>query len=269
MPSRWYVIHVYSGFEKKVASAIREQAEIKRIEPNGAAIALVIEHGGRENRVEGSHLLVAAGRKPRTAGLDLDRAGVRYNGHGIVVDRRLRTDARGVYAIGDVTNGPRFTHVASYQAGIVIRNALFHLPARVDYSALPWVTYTDPELAQVGLTENEARRQHGEDVAVSRFDFAENDRAQTERETVGTAKIVTRRNGRILGASILGAHAGELAHLWVLAIQQGLKLSAVAGMLAPYPTFGEVNKMAAVEFYKPKLFGRWTHAAVRVLLRLP
>ena len=249
--------------------AIRERTEINRIEPNGGGLALMVQQDGHESRIEGSHLLVAAGRKPRTAGLDLVRAGILYNEHGIVVDRRLRTSARGVYAIGDVTSGPRFTHVASYQAGIVIRNALFHLPAKVDYSALPWVTYTDPELAQVGLTENEAKRQYGVDVAVSRFDFAENNRAQAERETAGTAKIVTRRNGRILGASILGAHAGELAHVWVLAIQQGLKLSAVAGMLAPYPTFGEVNKSAASEFYKPKLFSRWTRAAVRVLGRVP
>jgi pyruvate/2-oxoglutarate dehydrogenase complex dihydrolipoamide dehydrogenase (E3) component len=249
--------------------AIRQQTEIKGVESNGARIALTIEQDGNQSRVEGSHLLVAAGRKPRTAGLDLDRAGVRYGRDGIEVDRRLRTTARGVYAIGDVIAGPRFTHAASYQAGIVIRNALFRLPAKVDYSAFPWVTYTDPELAQVGLTEADARRQHAEDVAVSRFDFAESDRAQAERETIGTAKIVSRGNGRILGASILGAHAGELIQLWTLALGKGLKLRDIAGMIAPYPTFGEVSKMAAAEFYKPKLFGRWTRAAVRVLGRLP
>src|SRR5204863_1258010 len=144
----------------------------------------------------------------------LDRAGIRYGPQGIVVDRRLRTSARGVYAIGDVTGGPRFTHVASYQAGIVIRNALFHLPSRVDYAALPWVTYTDPELAQIGATESEARRQHGKDVAVPRFALTDSDRAQAERDTGGLVKIVARRNGRILGASILAPQAGELAHLW-------------------------------------------------------
>ena len=129
--------------------------------------------------------------------------------------------------------------------------------------------WTDPELAQIGLTESEARARHGDDVAISRFDFAENDRAQAERETVGTAKIVSRRNGHILGASILGPHAGELASLWVLAIQQGLRVRDIAGIVAPYPTFGEVSKMAASEFYKPKLFGRWTRFAVRALSRLP
>jgi pyruvate/2-oxoglutarate dehydrogenase complex dihydrolipoamide dehydrogenase (E3) component len=249
--------------------AIHRQTRIERVEPSGAGIALTVESEGSGRRIEGSHLLVAAGRKPRIAELDLERAGIRYGPSGIEVDGRLRTSARGVYAIGDAIAGPRFTHAASYQAGIVIRNALFRLPAKTDYSALPWVTYTDPELAQIGLTEAAARARHGDDVAVSRFDFADNDRAQAERETVGTAKIVSRRNARILGASILGANAGELAQLWVLAIQQGLKLKDIAAIVAPYPSLGEVSKMAAAEFYKPKLFGRWTRAAVRILSRLP
>lgn len=250
--------------------AIHQQTIIKRIEPSGAGVALTIEQQGSGRRIEGSHLLVAAGRKPRTADLGLDRTGVRYDENGIIVDRRLRTTARGVYAIGDViANSPRFTHAGSYQAGIVIRNALFRLPAKANYAALPWVTYTDPELAQVGLTEVEARRRHADDIAVSRFDFAENDRAHAERETIGTVKIVSRRNGRILGASILGAHAGDLIQLWTLALGRGMKLRDIAGMIAPYPTLGEAGKMAAADFYKPKLFGRWTRLAVRALSHLP
>ncbi|HVB18575.1 MAG TPA: NAD(P)/FAD-dependent oxidoreductase, partial [Stellaceae bacterium] len=249
--------------------AIREEVETISVEPNGAGIALTIQKKGRQSRIEGSHLLVAAGRKPRVGTLDLDRAGVKYTGRGIVVDRRLRTTARGIYAIGDAIDGPRFTHVASYQAGIVIRNALFRLPAKVDYAALPWVTYTDPELAQVGATEAEARRRYGDEIAVMRFPFAESDRAQAERRTGGTVKIVARPNGRILGASILGAHAGELSHVWVLAIEQRLKLRDIAGMLAPYPTWGEVNKMAGVEFYKPRLQSPWTRRLVRALGWLP
>ena len=250
--------------------AIHQHTAIKRAEPYGGGIALTVERDGRDSRIEGSHLLVAAGRKPRIAELDLDRAGVRYGQDGIQVDRRLRTTARGVYAIGDVIAGaPRFTHGASYQAGVVIRNALFRLPAKADYAALPWVTYTDPELAQIGLTEAEARRRHGDDVKVSRIDFAGNDRAQAERETLGAAKIVSRRNGHILGASILGAHAGELIQAWTLALSKRLTLHDIAGTIAPYPTFGEVGKMAAAEFYKPKLFSRWTRLAVRALTRLP
>ena len=249
--------------------SIRQQAEVKSIARSGAGIALTIEEDGRQSRIEGSHLLVAAGRKPRLEALDLDRAGVAYGVRGITVDRRLRTTARGVYAIGDAIDGPRFTHVAGYQAGIVIRNALFHLPARADYAALPWVTYTDPELAQVGATEAEGRRRYGDDIGVIRVPLAENDRAQAERSTSGIVKIVARRDGHILGASLLGPHAGELAHVWVLAIEQRLKLKDIAGMLAPYPTWGEASKMAAVEFYKPRLFSPWTRRVVRAVSWLP
>jgi pyruvate/2-oxoglutarate dehydrogenase complex dihydrolipoamide dehydrogenase (E3) component len=247
-----------------------EQATITSIEPGGQGVVLTVEKDGRQSRIEGSHLLVAAGRSPRSGTLDLERAGVRYGRDGIVVDRRLRTTARGVFAIGDVVAGhPRFTHVGGYQAGIVIRNALFRLLARVDYAALPWVTYTDPELAQVGLTETEARRQHGEDVAVTRFALSDSDRARAEGDARGVVKVVVRRNGGILGASILAPQAGELAHLWVLAIEQRLKLKDIAGMLAPYPTWGEASKLAAAEFYKPLLFGRWARRAVRALSWLP
>ena len=249
---------------------LHEHAAIADAQPDGPNIVLTLERAGRPTRLEASHLLIAAGRTPRIAALDLDRAGVRHGKGGIIVDRRLRTSARGVYAIGDVVaDSPRFTHVGSYHAGIVTRNALFRLSARVDYSALPWVTYTEPELAQIGLTEAEARRQYGDDVAVTRFALADSDRAQAERDTGGVVKVVARRNGRIIGASILAPHAGELAHLWVLAIEQRLKLKAIAGMLAPYPTWGEANKLAAAEFYKPLLFGRWTRRAVRALSWLP
>ena len=165
--------------------------------------------------------------------------------------------------------GPRFTHVAGYHAGIVIRNALFRLPAKVDYAALPWVTYTDPELAQIGMTEADARQRYGEDVVVIRLPFAENDRAQAEREH--------RRNGKGRGAPQRTYPRGlyprracrRTRHLWVLAIEQGLKLKHIAAMLAPYPTWGEASKMAAVEFYKPRLLSPWTRRVVRALTWLP
>ncbi|MGD9616522.1 MAG: NAD(P)/FAD-dependent oxidoreductase [Alphaproteobacteria bacterium] len=248
---------------------IREQANIKAAEPTGTGVALTVETSGRKSRIEGTHLLIAAGRKPRIEGLGLDRAGIRYDDRGITVDRRLRTTASGVFAIGDAIDAPHLTHVAAYQAGIVIRNALFRLPATVDYSALSWVTYTDPELAQVGSTEVAARRRYGDEIRILRLPLVENDRAQTERQTTGLVKIVAHRNGRVLGASILAAHAGELAHLWVLAIEQRLKLRHIASMIAPYPSWGEANKMAAVEFYKPRLFGAWSRRAVRLLNFLP
>ncbi len=185
-----------------------------------------------------------------------------------MLDRRLRTTNRRVYAVGDAAGGPQFTHVAADHAGIVIRNALFRLPAKVDERALPWVTYTAPELAQVGLTEAQARARHGDDIAILCAPFAENDRAQAERTTAGLVKVVARRNGRVLGASILGESAGELIQFWGLAIAAGIRLSRVARMIAPYPTLGEASKRAAASFYAPRLFAPRTRRLVRLLARL-
>jgi hypothetical protein len=169
------------------------------------------------------------------------------------------------YAIGDAAGGPQFTHIALYHAGIVIRNALFRLPARVNYRALPWVTYTDPELAQVGLGEA-AARQAGT-VRVLHWSFAENDRAHTERDTTGEVKITTSRSGRILGAAILGAAAGDLILPWALAISRKLKIGAMANLIVPYPTRGDAGKRAAGSFFTPALFAPRTRRLVRLLAR--
>jgi pyruvate/2-oxoglutarate dehydrogenase complex dihydrolipoamide dehydrogenase (E3) component len=247
---------------------IEEGVKIRRVEGSGARVAVVVAEAGGERRIEGSHLLVAAGRRANLAGLALDQAGIAVNERGaLVLDGRLRTSNRRVYAVGDAAGGPQFTHVAGYHAGIVIRNALFRLPAKVDYRALPWVTYTEPELAQVGMTEAEALAAHKGDVAVLRWPFHENDRAQAERETHGLVKALTRRSGEILGASIIGPQAGELIQVWGLAISSGLKLGAVRDYMAPYPTLGEVNKRAAGSFYTPKLFSDRTRRLVRFLAR--
>jgi pyruvate/2-oxoglutarate dehydrogenase complex dihydrolipoamide dehydrogenase (E3) component len=246
--------------------AIREGVKIERIEAEaGGVVAFLRAADGKEERITGSHLLVAAGRRPNTGGLDLEKAGIEFGPRGITVDARLRTTNRRVFAIGDVAGGPQFTHVAGYHAGIVIRNALFRQPAKVDYRALPWVTYADPELAHVGLTEAEAKAKHGEDIVVLRWPYHENDRAQAERKTQGLVKAITTRSGKILGATILGAQAGELIQVWVLAIGQGLNIKALAGMIAPYPTLGEVSKRAAGSFFTPKLFSAGTRKLVRFL----
>lgn len=216
-------------------------------------------------RITGSHLLIAAGRRPSIEALDLAAAGISANDKGIIVDDRLRTTNRRAFAIGDVAGGPQFTHVASYHAGIVIRNALFRLPAKVDYRALSWVTYTDPELAQAGIDEAAARQRFGNRVRVMRWPFAENDRAHTERDTAGLVKVVTRRDGRILGAAILAAGAGELILPWVLAIAQKLKIGAFANLVVPYPTRGEAGKRAAGNFYTSRLFSPHTRRMVRFL----
>ena len=153
-----------------------------------------------------------------------------------------------VFAIGDVIGRPQFTHVANYHAGIVIRRALFRLPAKVDDEIIPWVTFTDPELAHVGLTEDAARKRHGR-VRVFRWPYHENDRAQAERATEGFVKVVTDAKGRILGASIVGEHAGELIQMWSLAVSQGLDIKAMTQWISPYPTFSEINKRVAYGYY--------------------
>lgn len=249
--------------------AIRENAEVKAAACEGKDVSISVDEAGQTRQVRGSHLLIATGRKPRTAGVGLQTAGVQYDDRGIKVDRYLQTTSRGIYAAGDVVDGPRFTHVCSYHAGIIIRNALFRLRAKVDYRSLPWVTYTDPELAQVGATEKQARQQYGDDIKLIRVPYSENDRALTERHGEGMLKLIADRRGRVLGASILGAHAGELAHLWVVAIEQGLKLRDLAQMIAPYPTWGELDKAAALEFSKSFLTHPLIRGAARVLSWLP
>ena len=248
---------------------IREGIRIEAVARKGNGIALSIEDGGKAREIEGSHLLIAAGRRPNVNGLGLQAAEIDYSSRGIVVDRRLRTSNRKVFAIGDVTGGYQFTHMAGYHAGIVIRNALFALPAKVNDNAVPWVTYTDPEVAQVGLTEAQARERHGETVRVSRWSFAENDRARAERATEGFVKVVTGKRGRILGVTLVGRHAGELLQPWILAITQGLKIGAMAGIIAPYPTLGEINKRAAGAYFTEALFGPRTRRVVGLLQRLP
>jgi pyruvate/2-oxoglutarate dehydrogenase complex dihydrolipoamide dehydrogenase (E3) component len=245
--------------------ALHPSSPIAAIEQEGAAIAVRLDNG---ERIAGSHLLVATGRRPNLAALDLDAGGIAATAQGIAVDARLRTSNHRVFAIGDaVAGGPQFTHVALYHAGIAIRNALFRLPARVDYRALPWVTYTDPELAQVGMTEAAARDAHGDKIRALRWSFADNDRAQTERDTAGSIKIVTRNTGAILGATILGAGAGDQIAAWALAISQQLKIGAVANLVMPYPTRGEAGKRAAGSFYTPTLFSPRTRRLVRLLAR--
>jgi pyruvate/2-oxoglutarate dehydrogenase complex dihydrolipoamide dehydrogenase (E3) component len=242
--------------------ALRPSVTIAAVEQRGVAITVTLADG---ERITASHLLVAAGRRPELAALDLAAAGIAATPAGIVVDARLRSTNRRAFAIGDAAGGPQFTHVAAYHAGIVIRNALFRLPARVDYRALPWVSYTDPELAQVGLSEAAARARRP--IQVLRWPFADNDRAHTERDTEGEVKVVTTRNGRILGAAILGAGAGELILPWGLAIAQRLKIGAMARLIVPYPTRGEASRRAAGSFYTPTLFGPCTRRLVRLLAR--
>lgn len=252
---------------------IREGVAIREVGREGSAVTVSLEQNGKRLTLTGSHLLVAAGRRANVDDLGLQAAGVECTPKGVAVDVRLRSSNRRIFAVGDVAavdglGSQQFTHLASYHAGIVIRNALFRLPAKVNYTALPRVTFTDPEIAHVGLTEEEAREKYGSRVRALRSSLADNDRAQTERATDGLVKVVVGSRGRILGASIAGRHAGELLHPWVLAIDQRLKIGAMARVIAPYPTFGEANKRAAGSYYTPALFGDRTRKVVRFLQRL-
>ena len=224
-------------------------------------------------RIEGSHLLVAVGRTPNLAALNLPAGNIQAGPAGIMTDLGLRSVSnKRVFAAGDIADpaglGTRaFTHVGSYHAGILIRRLLFRLPARVDYAALPRVTYTDPELAQTGLTEEEAKST-GLKPQILRWPLADNDRAVAERDTSGLVKLVVSGN-RVIGAGILAPNAGEMISQWTLAIAQRTKLSALAGLIVPYPTRSEAAKRAAGSGFATTLFSPRTKALVRVLTRLP
>ncbi|MBY4894724.1 FAD-dependent oxidoreductase [Rhodobacteraceae bacterium N5(2021)] len=202
---------------------------------------------------EGSHLLIAVGRQVNVDTLDLHKAGVAFDRGGVTVGDDLRSTNARVYAVGDVAGGAQFTHVAGYHAGVIIRPMLFGLPAKARTDHIPWATYTSPELAQVGLTEAEAKDQHGDKVFIAKAEFAHNDRGIATEQTTGFVKVMV-VEGKPVGATIVGAQAGELIGVWSLAIANKLKMSAVANMITPYPTLGEVNKRAASAYFTPKLF---------------
>ena len=227
---------------------IRENSKIERVASEAGRIRIHIATPDGPATVDGTHVLVAAGRKPNLSDLGLEAAGIKYDKRGIMVDKGMRTSNSRVFAIGDVAGGLQFTHVANYHAGIVIRRFLFRLPAKENTAIVPWVTYTEPELAHVGLTEEQARAQKMK-VSVLRWPYHENDRAQAERVTEGHVKVVTGMGGKILGATIVGEHAGELIQIWSLAVSQGLKIKAMTEWVSPYPTHGEINKRAAYRYF--------------------
>ncbi len=230
---------------------IVEDVQIERVGGHAGAIEVQVKGG---TIFAGTHLLVAAGRTPNLERLELDKAGVKHDATAIHVDAGLRTSNRRILAIGDVAGHGQFTHLAGYHAGIVIRRTVLGLPARARHDHIPRVTYTDPELAQIGLTEHEARKTHGAAQSVHKVGFDQIDRAQADGRTDGFIKLMVVR-GRPVGVTIVGAQAGELIAPYALAISAGLKLSAIAGTVLPYPTLSEVNKRVAGAYFSPKLFG--------------
>ena len=240
--------------------ALHENASVSKIGKDGNNI--VVTAG--DHKIVGSHLLVAVGRKPTINGLNLEAAGVEYSNKGIKVDQHLRTTNKRVYAIGDVAGGRQFTHVAGYHAGLLVRTILFKSKAVNNEHLAPAVTYTDPELAQVGLNEQAAREQFS-DVNVRKWELDENDRAQAERDTRGMIKVMTRKNGLIIGASIVGYGAGDLIQPFAYAIANKQKIRSFTNMISPYPTRGEIAKRVAGAFYTDTLFSDRTRKLVSLL----
>ena len=229
---------------------IAEGQGVARLRKLDGQIEAVLTDG---SVITGSHLLIAAGRQVSLERLNLEAAGVDYTKRGVTVGANLRsTSNRRVYAMGDAAGGLQFTHVAGAHAGVLVRQLLLGLPAKAA-TLVPWVTYTDPELAQVGLTEAEARAAHGDKLTVLRTEFGANDRAMAEAKGKGLVKVMVVK-GRPVGASIVGPQAGELIGFWALAISARLKLSAVAGVILPYPTLGETAKRVTGAYFSPKLF---------------
>ena len=230
-----------------------------------AGPTIILSHAEGETRISGTHLLVAVGRTPSLEGLDLDKAGIAHDRNGIITDRSLRSSNRRVFAVGDAAGRGQFTHLAGAHASLVVRRAIFALPVNADTLAVPRVTYCDPELAAIGLGEAEARKAHGADIRIQTFEFAENDRAQAEGDTRGFGKLITTAKGKVLGVTLVGRHAGDHIHLWSLVLSAGLKLSQLTGMIAPYPTRGEIGKRLAGAFYTPALFSDRTRKLVSIL----
>ncbi|MCB1381799.1 MAG: FAD-dependent oxidoreductase [Notoacmeibacter sp.] len=244
---------------------IHEGAKVTSVEPRGkTGVRVHVETEAGSEALDGTHLLVAVGRQVNTGGLGLDAAGIVHDRRGIKVGADLRTANRRVYAIGDVAGGLQFTHVAGYHASTILRPLLFRLPARVNEAIIPWATYTDPELAHVGLAEEAARKAHGS-IRVLRWPYSENDRAVAGRKTEGLIKMVTDAKGHILGVSIAGANAGEMINLWALALSKKMTVRDAAGFIAPYPTMSEIGKRAAVSYYGDTTRSPWVRSLIGFL----
>ncbi|BCA94177.1 hypothetical protein TUM19329_05380 [Legionella antarctica] len=244
---------------------LNELVTVNQISSDGEGHIMI--HANREGtqlNFKGTHLLVVTGRKPNTELLHCERAGIELNKKGVIVDRRLRTTNKQIYAIGDVAGAFQFTHVANSHAGVVLRNIAFKLPAKMDETAIPWVTYTEPELAHVGKSLSLCTAT-GISHIVLKSDYSSNDRAQTDQNTTGFIKVIATPKGRILGVTIVGHGAGELLFPWVIAIREGKTLRTFTDTTAAYPTLSELSKRVASQFYTPKLFSSKVKKLVQFL----
>ena len=259
-------VNVIKDQLKSMQVDLLEGIKIKSVSKDPAGVKVTCEDLGKIFDVCGTHLLVATGRRANVAGLGLDNAKVKHSDKGISVNARLQTSNKKISAIGDVIGPYQFTHIASYHAGIVVKNIIFKIPAKVNYQAVPWVTYTDPEIAHVGLLAQDAKNLNI-DIQVVESEFKDNDRAQADGHVKGKIKVLTNKKGKILGVTIVGSNAGELITPWVMAIREGKNLRCFTDTIIPYPTLSEISKRAASEFYIPKLFAAKTKAIVSWLIR--
>lgn len=269
--------------DPELVSVIRDALAPKMTLLENTAIES-IEHGevghkitvtgadGKQSTLLGSHILMATGRAPTVNGLDLNAARIAHSKKGISVNQRLQTNHNHIYAIGDCAEGaPQFTHIAGYHAGIVIRNICFRFPAKTNYKTLPWVTYTSPEIANVGMTESMAIAKHGTDkIRCLTVPMSGIDRAITDDETQGMIKIVgLQKSGKILGVGIVAKDAGEMIAPWSLAISKNMKFKDIAGLILPYPTRSEISKRAAGAWYTDTLFSDKIRKIIQWLQKLP
>ena len=237
--------------------------EVARCDGTGTDLLLTCNGG---ETIPCSHVLVAAGRVANVGSLDLGAAGVEVGKDGIVVDARRRTSNKRIYAIGDCRAGPRFTHVSGYEGSNVALEIALGLPARADFSALPHCTFTSPELAQVGMTEAEARARHGDKVRVVRQEFADNDRAVCEGRSEGFLKLVM-KGSKVLGATMVGDHAGELLLPWSQVIAGKASTFAMGSAVVAYPSRSDISKQAAFTAWEPTVFGKWPKRLARLVAK--
>ena len=258
-------------FDPDISQVLKRQFEsdgisivhgaVNRVQQQGDVRTVVLDDG---RELSGDQLLLAIGRRPVVNELCLEKAGVEFSEKGIVVNARMQTSRRHIFACGDVTGLMPFTHVAEQQAGVVIANAIFRIPKRMSYRVIPAVVYTEPECAQVGMSLDEAEQ----DVSVSviQFDMRQLDRAITDDTTQGFLKLVVRK-GRIAGAHAVGHHAGEIMHELALAIQESMKLSKITTLVHAYPSYSQLNRRAASQYYRDSLFSPFSKKLVQLLSR--
>jgi len=243
-------------------------ASVEAVEgKNNAKFVKITDEAGERRTLTAQAILVAMGRSPNVDGLGLENIGIAYDRRGITVDNRMRTNHKHIYAAGDVNGGLQFTHAAGYEGGIVVSNAIFHLPRKADYTYFPWCTYGDPELASIGMNEKTAQ---SKDIAYTVWDeaFEDNDRSLAEDQTIGKVKMILDSSEKPLGIQILGPRAGDLISEWVATLNGKVKLATLAGAVHPYPTIGEINKKVVGNLFAPKIFSPKVQKGLKFFFQL-